>query len=87
MPRKGENIYKRKDSRWEGRYIRGYDPAGKAQFGYVYARTYGEVKKKLLAAKQDRQPVNPGKKDLASCCDEWLLISRSKVKSCGTVQP
>lgn len=87
MPRKGENIYKRKDSRWEGRYIRGYDPAGKAQFGYVYARTYSEVKKKLLAAKQDRQPVNPGKKDLASCCDEWLLISRSKVKSCGTVQP
>ena len=21
MPRKGENIYKRKDGRWEGRYI------------------------------------------------------------------
>lgn len=23
MPRKGENIYKRKDGRWEGRYKRG----------------------------------------------------------------
>ena len=22
MPKKGENIYKRKDGRWEGRYIR-----------------------------------------------------------------
>lgn len=22
MPRKGENIYKRKDGRWEGRYIK-----------------------------------------------------------------
>ena len=25
MPRKGENIYKRKDGRWEGRYIGCYD--------------------------------------------------------------
>ena len=24
MPKKGENIYKRKDGRWEGRYIKGY---------------------------------------------------------------
>ena len=22
MPRKGENIYKRKDGRWEGRYVK-----------------------------------------------------------------
>lgn len=29
MPRRGENIYKRKDGRWEGRYIRGRTPAGK----------------------------------------------------------
>lgn len=24
MSRRGENIYKRKDGRWEGRYIKGY---------------------------------------------------------------
>lgn len=36
MPRRGENIYKRKDGRWEGRYIRGRTPAGKAEYGYVY---------------------------------------------------
>ena len=29
MARKGENIYKRKDGRWEGRYINSYDAAGK----------------------------------------------------------
>ena len=23
MPRKGENIYKRKDGRWEARYVKG----------------------------------------------------------------
>ena len=40
MPRRGENIYKRKDGRWEGRYIRGRTPAGKAEYGYVYAKSY-----------------------------------------------
>ena len=47
MPRKGENIYKRKDGRWEGRYIKSRTPAGKANYGYVYAKTYREVKSKL----------------------------------------
>jgi len=40
MPRKGENIYKRKDGRWEGRYIKGRTPEGKAQYGYLYAYNY-----------------------------------------------
>ena len=44
MARKGENIYKRKDKRWEGRYIKGHDLSGKARFGYVYGKTYLEVK-------------------------------------------
>ncbi len=49
MPRRGENIYKRKDGRWEGRYIK--DRAkGKSHYGYVYARTYREAKEKLLIA-------------------------------------
>ena len=47
MPRRGENIYKRKDGRWEGRYIKGH-AYGKAQYGYVYASSYAEVKEKLF---------------------------------------
>jgi len=46
MPRRGENIRKRKDGRWEARYIKYYDSNGKAVYGYVYAKTYFEVKKK-----------------------------------------
>ena len=46
MPRKGENIYKRKDGRWEGRYIKARSQTGKAIYGYVYAPTYKEVKQK-----------------------------------------
>lgn len=38
MPRRGENIYKRKDGRWEGRYIKQYDIKGKAQYGYIYGK-------------------------------------------------
>ncbi len=47
MPRKGENIYKRKDGRWEGRYIKSRSCTGKILYGYVYAKTYREAKTKL----------------------------------------
>ena len=47
MAKRGENIYKRKDGRWEGRFIKGYDLSGKAQYGYVYAHSYADVKEKL----------------------------------------
>ena len=48
MSKKGENIYKRKDGRWEGRYIRCYDENGKAKYGYIYGKTYNETKQKLI---------------------------------------
>lgn len=51
MPRKGENIYKRKDGRWEGRYIKEYTIDKKAVYGYVYGKTYNEARRKL----KDRQ--------------------------------
>ena len=52
MPRRGENIRKRKDGRWEGRYIKGYDSAkGKAKYASIYGKTYSEVKKKMNEAK------------------------------------
>ena len=42
MPRKGENIYKRADGRWEARYIHHYEK-GKAKYRYLYGNTYTEV--------------------------------------------
>ena len=51
MPKKSTNIYKRKDGRWEGRFIKGHSN-GKALYGAVYARTYRDVKVKLDAAKE-----------------------------------
>lgn len=47
MAKKGENIYKRKDGRWEGRYIKSRTSTGKILYGYVYSKTYRETKTKL----------------------------------------
>ncbi|MCH5213427.1 MAG: site-specific integrase [Oscillospiraceae bacterium] len=95
MARKGENIYKRKDGRWEGRYIRGYDVSGKAKQGYVYGRTYSEVKEKLTYlkanAKNDKIVVSSGM-TLSKWLEKWiaqkgqikastLMIYKSRIKN------
>ncbi len=53
MSRKGENIYLRKDGRWEGRYIKGRKVDGKPIFGSIYGRQYAEVKKRLVLIKAE----------------------------------
>ena len=50
MGRKGENIFHRKDGRWEARYVKGYDIDGKCRYGYLYGKTYQEVKNKRIQA-------------------------------------
>ena len=57
MPRHGENIYKRRDGRYEGRYVVGKTTAGKTKFGYVYGYQYTEVRNELLRKKAARLPV------------------------------
>jgi len=48
MAKYGENIYKRKDGRWEARVIKGYSESGKALYAYFYGRTYREAKEKIF---------------------------------------
>ncbi len=47
MSRRGENIYKRKDGRWEGRIAIERKENGRLRYRSVYARTYADVKFKL----------------------------------------
>ncbi len=54
MPKIGKNIYKRKDGRWEGRYIKERID-GKAKYGSVYASSVAEVKKKLDIARREAE--------------------------------
>jgi len=52
LGRWGDNIYHRKDGRWEGRYIAMRLPDGKAKYKSVYGESKTVVKKKLIAAIQ-----------------------------------
>lgn len=79
--RTGENIYKRKDGRWEGRYKNGYKPDGSAKYNSVYGKTYSEVKVKLEAFK--RAEKAPQKNVNIKLCDvalEWLETAKIGVK-------
>ena len=46
MGRRGENIRKRKDGRWEARILTHSSVDGKARYLYVYGKSYPEVKRK-----------------------------------------
>ena len=80
MPKAGSNIYKRKDGRWEGRYPKGRDDKGKIVYGYVYAKTCAEVKKRL----NDRPKAAPKKisfkGSVEGVVEQWLSVMALKVK-------
>lgn len=48
---KGENIFKRKDGRWEARYPKGRTDSGRIQYGFCYGKTYKEAKEKAAEAR------------------------------------
>lgn len=79
MARKGENIYRRADGRWEGRYIASRDElTGKIKYGYIYGRTYSEVKRKKKEKGRELQEKKEAERDLRlktsvkECFDKWI---------------
>lgn len=62
MARRGENIYKRKDGRWEGRYKCGIKEDGTAKYSSVYGKTYAEVKVVLSEKRIQTTSVKAPKK-------------------------
>lgn len=91
MPRKGENIYKRKDGRWEGRYIKGRKTDGRAAYGYVYAKTYREVKEKLRQESvfySDTAGKKGNTQDsiLGEIVDKWMERTFPKLKESTAVK-
>ncbi len=80
MSKRGENIYKRKDGRWEGRYIKSRDCSGRPRLGYIYGKTYREVKDKLRTIKARQPHCSGGRSQFCRYCDEWLLLRRNCVK-------
>lgn len=67
MARHGENIRKRKDGRWEGRYLAYSEEKGRKLYRSVYGRTYWEAKEKLILQKSRISDVSG--KDAAELID------------------
>lgn len=82
MPRRGENIFKRKDGRWEARYIKEITVDGKKKYGSVYATTYREVKvKQQLYINQPQLALQKyQEKKLDSIMTEWLEECKKQLK-------
>ena len=81
MPKKGENIRKRKDGLWEGRYPCGMICGGRTKYASVYARSYAEVKEKLLVAKTKPKQQDPLSKKLYNdVLLEWLEMQTLTAK-------
>ncbi len=72
MSKRGENIYLRKDGRWEGRYIREKSANGKTRYGSVYGKKYSEVKQKLLLAKTMQQESCDNGPGYSGTLKEWI---------------
>ena len=82
MPRRGENIYKRKDGRWEGRYIRGHSPSGRAEYGYVYGSSYRECRAKRQQRLESLQelPAKTSSLTLNQAAERFLADKQDKLK-------
>lgn len=83
MARRGESIFKRKDGRWEARYICCYED-GKAKYRYIYGDSYAEAKQKrnaeLANASEAVMPVSKPQITMDELSGLWLTDIRASVK-------
>lgn len=82
--RKGENIYPRKDGRWEGRFPKGRKSNGRIKYGYIYGKSYSEVKRKIYPLRihyQSLQQIHGySAETFESWTSEWLMEVQDEVK-------
>lgn len=83
MPRRGENIRKRSDGRWEGRVKIAPDLNNKSRYKSLYGKTYSEVKRKMLdyLKQGDHRPRRTERITLGELLKMWQKCSRRKNKA------
>lgn len=80
MARTGQNITKRKDGRWEERYIKGYQN-GKAIYTYVYGHNFDEASEKKTETKREFADCPAIKKcTFSDLTDSYLKQKKYQVK-------
>ncbi len=89
MSRRGENIYKRKDGRWEGRY-KTIKPNGQIKYVSVYAKSYLDIRKKLQNCKQNAQLSYDGlpecKLTVENLLLQWLRERKDSIKTSSYIR-
>lgn len=81
MSKRGENIYHRKDGRWEGQYKCEKTINGKAKYISIYGHSYSEVKRKLNEKKASIiDDVLPCKLTFGEMSKKWFESKRNTVK-------
>lgn len=80
MPRRGECIYKRKDGRWEARYVKQIGLDGKKKYGSVYADSYRAVKEKQRRFVLSQATASGYNCNVARLSDVWLQHIALRVK-------
>lgn len=102
MPRVGDNIYLRKDGRWEARYTISKDENGKVKYRSVYGETREEAYEKRLISMMKMEevfkrthrfvgdlPNLPTPTTKAYSCEKWFilfLVEESKTKNNSTLE-
>lgn len=87
MSKRGDNIHKRKDGRWEGRYEKGRKPNGSILYGSIYAKSYREVKMKLSEIAKETVEQNTQRfpeKTFGYVLELWMENNKIRLKG-GTV--
>ena len=75
------NITRRKDGRYMGKFVSGYDKNGKALYQYVYGSTYDEAKDKVLIDREVASRYLSGKYiTVGKVYKEWLDCVKYRVK-------
>lgn len=82
MPKRGANIYKRKDGRWEARYVKEVKSDGKKKYASVYADSYHAAKDKQIYAINHIHlvSVKNTKITLTELMWEWLSSIRNTIR-------
>lgn len=91
MSKRGENIYKRRDGRWEARYEKDREPTGRIKYGYCYGRTYKEARSKAAVARiaaddRDMNRMAVQVQEFSFVCAEWLSWKARFVKETTIVK-
>lgn len=86
MPKRGENIRKRKDGRWEARV-----QTANRKYKSIYAKTYSALKQKIKETAETDPPDNSQETDENSItfkqlCDYWIKETEIKNKKSTTAK-